>query len=175
MNWLDLSRPFETVTTDNSIQTHMDTGIVGSTPPITEFIRPGVLLDVRAQAETGSIGLAGVDLSSITAGCAVVFRTGWERYFGDAKYTACPDIEYELVDALIDRGAKLLMVDSPGVHGGAHSDRHSQMDLHIVARGSIAVEHLCNVGRLPETFTLYCFPLSVTGANWLTARVLASW
>jgi len=175
MNWLDLSRPFVTVTTDNSMQTHMDIGIVGSSPAIAEFIRPGVLLDLRAQAETGRIGLAEIGLSSITEGCAVVLRTGWEQYFGEAKYTACPDIEYELVDALIDRGAKLLMVDSPGVYGGARSDRHSQMDLHIVARGSIAVEHLCNVGRLPETFTLYCFPLSVTGANWLPARVLASW
>jgi kynurenine formamidase len=49
------------------------------------------------------------------------------------------------------------------------------MDLHVVDRGAIAVENLCNVKRLPLTFTLYCFPLNVRDQNWLLARVVASW
>lgn len=67
------------------------------------------------------------------------------------------------------------MVDSPGLYGGARSDCHSEMDLHVVDRGAIAVENLCNVKRLPLTFTLYCFPLQVRDQNWLLARVVASW
>lgn len=67
------------------------------------------------------------------------------------------------------------MVDSPGLYGGARSDCHSEMDLHVVDRGAIAVENLCNVKRLPLTFTLYCFPLNVRDQNWLPARVVASW
>jgi kynurenine formamidase len=175
MQWLDLTRPIEAPTTDNSGQTHMDIGVIGNHPPLDELIRPGVCLDVRAQAATGTIELDGVDLTAVTEGCAVVFNTGWAQHFGTPTYTACPDIQYELVDALLDRGAKLLMVDSPGVYGGARSERHSAMDLHIVDRGAIAVEHLCNVDHLPTTFTLYCFPLHVTGQNWLPARVVASW
>lgn len=175
MHWLDLTRPIESPTPDNSIQTHMDIGYLGRAPAISEFIRPGVLLDVQEQAKTGAIGLPGVELGAVVEGSAVVFNTGWEGFFGTPTYEACPDIGYDLIDALIDRGAKLLMVDSPGICGGARSEQHSAMDLHIVDRGAIAVEHLCNVDQLPNAFTLYCFPLKVTGRNWLPARVVAAW
>ena len=180
MNWLDLSRAWPKGATSNLGRTHMDIGYADNHPGVEQFVMPGVKLDVRVPAAAEHIGLGDVDpespaLSSASEGRAVIFDTGWEAYAGSPQYDRCPDIDYDLVDALIDRGAKLLMVDSPGLYGGARSDRHSEMDLHVVNRGAIAVENLCNVERLPFTFTLYCFPLNVRDQNWLPARVVASW
>jgi kynurenine formamidase len=180
MNWLDLSRPWSKGMASNLGQTHMDIGYRDNHPALETFVMPGVLLDVRTPASTGRIGLDAVDLDagvfpSGSGGRAVVFDTGWVQFYGTPKYDRCPDIDYDLIDALIDRDVKLMMVDSPGLYGGARSESHSKMDLHVVDRGAIAVENLCNVDRLPDTFTLYCFPLNVKDQNWLPARVVASW
>lgn len=180
MDWLDLSRPWPRGAIGNLGKTHMDIGYADNHPKLKHFILPGVMLDVRVAAATGHVGLEDVDVdgpafSAVSERCAVVFNTGWEQYFDEPRYDRCPDLDYDLIDALIDRGAKLLLVDSPGLYGGARSKSHSEMDFHVVDREAIAVENLCNVDRLPLTFTLYCFPLNVEDQNWLPARVVASW
>jgi kynurenine formamidase len=180
MNWLDLSRPWPKGALSNLGQTHLDIGYKDNHPKLGSLMMPGRVFDVRTPAAAGHVGLEDVDLDACafspgSEGVAVIFDTGWEKFYGSPEYDRCPDIDYDLVDALIDRGAKLLMVDSPGLYGGARSPSHSKMDLHIVDRGSIAVENLCNVDRLPDTFTLYCFPLNVLDQNWLPARIVASW
>ncbi len=180
MHWLDLSRTWAKGVTSNLGMTHMDIGYADNHPDLAQFVLPGVILDVRAPAASGHVGLEDVDVkgpafSGVSRHSAVVFNTGWEQSFGSPAYDRCPDLDYDLIDALIDRGAKLLLVDSPGLYGGARSEVHSKMDLYVVDRGAIAVENLCNVDHLPVTFTLYCFPLNVEGQNWLPARVVASW
>ena len=175
MNWLDLSREFDKISTDNNIQTHMDIGYKDNIPSVDKFVLPGTIIDLREKAVSGEIGPETIDLSKVSPDCAVVLRTGWEEYFGEEKYVDSPDINYDLVDKLIDKGAKLLLVDSPGIYGGARGEEHNEMDLHIVSRGAVAVEHLCNLNKLPQKFTIYCFPLNVRQLNWLPARVVASW
>jgi arylformamidase len=167
----DLSRPFDMLPPTNGIQTHMDMVYMGNLPPVQGFVRPGVLVDVRGYLASGAFP----DLSAISDGCAVVLRTGWEDRFGTDDYDPCPDLGYLLIDALLDRGAKLLLVDSPGLQGGARGEEHNRMDTHVVERGGVAVEHLCNLEGLPQFFTLYCFPLAVQQLNWLPARVVAGY
>ena len=167
----DISRPLDVFPPSNGVQTHMDIVFVGNLPPVEGFVRPGVLLDVREFLSSGALP----ELSAVAQGCAVVLRTGWEERFGTDDYDRCPDLGYELIDALLERGAKLLLVDSPGLQGGARGETHNRMDTHVVERGAVAVEHLCNLEGLPQRFTLYCFPMAVQQLNWLPARVVAGY
>lgn len=153
----------------------MDIYRVGNHPPFEYLVVDAAVLDLRAAIRENRVGLADVDIAGVVGRRAVVLRTGWEQHFGSDRYAACPDVEYDLVDALLDGEVRLLLVDSPGVFGGAKGPNHAEMDGHIVSRGGFAVEHLCNLEGLPPEFALYCVPLNVIDRNALPARVFASW
>jgi kynurenine formamidase len=109
--------------------------------------------------------------------CRVARRSlagGWDAHRGTPEYDDSPSASWELVRAIVERGASLVLVDSPGVRGGAGDPEHNRMDKYPADEEAYAVENLVNVGRIQAAkFRLFCFPLHLAAMNTAPCRVVA--
>ena len=68
----------------------------------------------------------------------------------------------------------MVLVDSPGVFGGAKGPEHNAMDRYLADHEAYAVENLVNVDRISGSrCRLYCFPIHMAGLNVAPCRVVA--
>jgi arylformamidase len=77
-----------------------------------EVILPGVALNVRGQGAVQGVCKDAIHDSLDLKGKAVLFNFGWDKYCGEEQYYYYPYIMEETVEFLIDRGAKLVGVDT---------------------------------------------------------------
>jgi arylformamidase len=122
---------------------------------VRSAIRPGVLkgLDYR--------------------GKAVLFHSGWSRFWGRDEYFAHPYLTKETADALVDGGAKLAGVDWLVIDDTANPRR----PVHVTLLGNdvLIVENLTGLEALPENgFTFFAVPVKVRGAAAFPVRAYAS-
>jgi arylformamidase len=84
-------------------------------------------------------------------GKAVLLHTGWDVHFGTAAYAfGAPYLSSEGVDYLIDAGVVLVGIDSLNIdntEGTGERPAHTR----LLAAGIHIVEHLTNLGALPES------------------------
>ena len=169
---IDLTAPMEKYGVSPDI-THMDLYYVGETAPLSALVTECVLINLTQGAET-------VELDSLPAlklvqkGMSVILKTGWEQYRGTEKYADSPWVDKRLIEWLVNKGVCLVLIDSPGVFGGTGGAEHNQIDQYLADHHAYAVENLVNVGLIKETeFTLYCFPIAMSGQNNAPCRVVA--
>lgn len=112
---------------------------------------PAVVLDVRGQTE-----IRGEVVPDAVAGCAVLFRTGWDSHWETQRYGSPehPHLSPAAADRLVEAGAVLVGVDSVNVDGTVDGARpiHST----LLAGGVLIVENLTGLDQLPArgaTFT----------------------
>ena len=176
MRFVDLTRPFPAEPEQPHPMTHVDLFYARQTLPLSFFVSPCVMLDAR-RATGGLITTQDVgSVADIQAGDAVVIRTGWEARALSKEYEQSPSVSRELLDRLLQKKVRLILVDSPGVAGGAAGELHNETDQYIVDRGAFPVENLTNLAALEGAgrFTLYCFPLPLEGKNALPVRAVAA-
>lgn len=132
---------------------------------------PGVVVDAAGgPAGIGPAALDGVAL----AGTAVLFRTGWDRYWGRDRYGE-PDHPYlatETAERLAAAGAAVVGIDSVNIDGTRTGER--PVHTALLAAGVPIVEHLCNlaaIGRRP--FRFFAVPPAVAGMGTFPVRALA--
>jgi kynurenine formamidase len=102
----------------------------------------------RSDAQPAGIEHDALPATSI-AGHAVLFHTGWDRHWGtDAYGTGAPFLSADLVAALVERGVALAGIDSVNIDDVTDGSRpaHSR----LLGNGIAIVEHLTNLGELPE-------------------------
>ncbi len=84
-------------------------------------------------------------------GKAVLLHTGWDRHFGTPEYAVDPTfLSPEGVDHLVEQGAALVGIDSINIDlmvPGGDRPAHTR----FLAAGIHVVEHLTNLGELPES------------------------
>jgi kynurenine formamidase len=170
---LDLTAPMEKYRDPPDI-THMDLYYPGHLPSDASLITDCVLIDLAGGAEN-------VDLKALPAlglvekGNSVILRTGWEEFRGTPKYADSPSVDQGLIQCLVEKGVVLVLIDSPGVCGGAKGPEHNAMDKYLADHRAYAVENLVNVGKITRPrFGLYCFPLPMTALNSAPCRVVAN-
>lgn len=169
---VDLTAPIEVLGETPDI-THIDLYYQGRRAPDSYLVTDCVLIDLTADAETVDLDALG-ELPLIRAGRSVILRTGWERYRGSPKYAESPSVDRGLLDRLVSLGVSLILVDSPGVYGGARGSAHNEVDKYLADHEAYAVENLVNVAGLPRTpFRLYCFPVYARSRNNAPCRVVA--
>jgi len=154
--------------------THMDLFYMGWASPLESLVTRCVVLDLEnGSLSTKTDSLPGLDM--LSAGWSVILRTGWEQYRGTPQYAMSPSTDKWLLERLIEKKVCLVMVDSPGVFGGASGPEHNDMDKKLAEAGAFAVENLVGVSILPTgiPFTLYCFPLQMTELNNAPCRIVA--
>lgn len=169
---IDLTAPVEILGETPNI-THLDLFYPGRRAPDASLVTDCVVIDLTDGAETVDTD-ALHELSLVRTGRSVILRTGWERYRGSPKYDESPSVDHALLDRLVALGVSLILVDSPGVYGGARGAEHNQVDKYLADHEAYAVENLVNVGGLPTTpFRLYCFPIYSARRNNAPCRVVA--
>ncbi|GIV90574.1 MAG: cyclase [Chloroflexus sp.] len=146
-------------------------GIDDITPD--RLIGPGIVIDVggySANAELGPSVLTGYE---VRPGMAVLFRTGWEVYWGSDDYAHHPYIGAALAEALVQREVRLVGIDAFSVDSTVAGGDAAHT---VLLRNNILiVENLCHLANLElgVVYTVACFPLLIVGGDGAPARVLA--
>ena len=161
--------------------------------PLERLIAPGVVIDVREQADAHrNYRLTRADVEAferahgrIAPGTIVLVRTGWsrfwpdrERYLGDATLGAdarlsFPGLGEEATRLLVEeRRAALLGIDTASIDYGPSTD----FIAHRIgaAQGVPNLENLTNLDRLPPRgATVIALPTKIEGGSGGPVRVIA--
>jgi len=172
--FIDLTSPLERYPASNSLMTHIDLYYNGKEMPHSSLVTRCVLLDASDEkGEAITIETVG-GIEDVQNHNSVIIRTGWEKYKSTPRYDQCPELDEKLVEALVKKGVCLILIDSPGVRGGARGEEHNITDKYLADNNAFAVENLVNTDKLyKQEFTLYCFPLQMSEQNWAPCRVVA--
>lgn len=151
--------------------------------PIERFVGHGVLIDAIGCCENGVIGTEGPRRCAalIEKGDFVIFRTGWDRHYGAAKYLRHPFLSADCARLLVDLGVSLVGIDALNVDPSsadadsadpAAKSKYQQEDygypVHDILLGNdiLIVENLCNLGAIEKARGLFSFlPLKLKGSD----------
>lgn len=138
---------------------------------LDQLVLPGVVVDctsVTARQPIGPDALAGVEV----ADKAVLFNTGWSRYWGQPEYFDFPFLTGETAVALRERGAKLAGVDFLVIDDTTNPRRPVHVTL--LNADILIVENLTNLISLPRGgFMFHAAPVKVAGAAAFPVRAYA--
>ena len=160
--------------------------------PAERFVRPGVVIDVRVQAEKDAdYRLALDDVKAweqrngpVPEGVIVLLRTGWssrwpdrKRYFGDdtpgdASKLHFPSYGAAAAQYLVARRVAALGVDTPSIDHGPSQD----FEVHQIAAGAnvLGLENLTALEALPERGAwIVALPMKIAAGSGGPARVIA--
>lgn len=138
---------------------------------LEQLILPGAVVDCRGLAAYEPIEphvLDGVDIT----GKAVLFHTGWSRYWGQPEYYQYPYLTGATAEALVAGGAKLVGMD----YLAADDIRNPRRPVHVTLLGHdiLIVENLTNLAVLPVSgFIFHAVPAKVQGAAAFPIRAYA--
>ncbi|MFB1296800.1 cyclase family protein [Mycobacterium sp. pW049] len=107
-------------------------------------------------------------------GCAVLLHTGWDRHFGSEAYgSGAPFVTAEAAQYLADAGAVLVGIDSVNIDDTESGGRRPVHTL-LLGAGVHIVEHLTNLGALPETGARFtAAPPAIEGFGTFPVRAFA--
>ena len=126
----------------------------------------GIVIDAGAQR---AIGRSDREVR----GRAVLFRTGWDRHWHTDRYGKdAPFVTRDAAGWLAASGAALVGIDSVNIDDTADGSRPAHTLL--LEAGIPIVEHLCNLGSLPERgFRFHAAPPLVRGMGTFPVRAYA--
>jgi kynurenine formamidase len=107
-------------------------------------------------------------------GCAVLLHTGWDRHFGTPAYASgAPFLSAAGAEHLLGQGVTIVGIDSLNIddtESGGERPAHSA----LLAAGIHVVEHLTNLGELPESGSRFtAVPPKVAGFGTFPVRAFA--
>ena len=106
-------------------------------------------------------------------GRAVLVHTGWDRHWGsDAYFDDHPFLTAEAAQLLVNRGARLVGIDSHNIDDTRTKGRpvHST----LLGAGVLICEHMTNLGALPdEGFDFTAAPPKIAGMGTFPVRAFA--
>src|SRR5262245_38768584 len=132
---------------------------------------PGVV--VRAAGRPGrainASAFAGLDVR----GKAVLLHTGWDIHWRTERYfEGHPFLSRDGAEWLASHGATLVGIDSLNIDDTA--DPHRSAHSILLGRDIPVVEHLCGLGRLPDSgFHFFAVPVKVRGMGTFPIRAFA--
>ena len=153
--------------------THFD--VMEQEFPLEYTEREGIVFDVSGVTDR-EIALSDIEIDRVGKGMFVAFYTGFvERvgYGGEGYFKLHPQLAYELIDALVDRGVSIIALDFAGVRRGKE---HTPMDRYCAERGTFVVENLCGLKTVLDAggrFIAHTYPMNCIGISGLPCRVLA--
>ena len=139
---------------------------------LDEVILPGVVVHVADAAANRAVTLVQCDLPVDLAGKAVLFRFDWDRHWGTDAYEAYPFIGADVILVLIERGAKLVGMDT--FNADDRTDPRRPVHTELLSRDILIVENLRNLAALPRHgFRFFAVPIKARGAAAMTVRAFA--
>lgn len=158
--------------------------------PVQRFVGDGFLIDVSGKSDRDLIEPGDVERykDEITQGNFVIFRTGWDKYFGTPKYYLHPYLSAEGARLLVNMGVSLVGVDAlnidPTYYGSTDSDPSAKVlpdeekygyPVHDILLGSniLIVENLCNLDKIKQLKGVYSFlPLKLKDSDGSPIRAV---
>ncbi len=103
----------------------------------------------------------------------MLVHTNWDRHWGTEQYfEGHPFLTREAAEHLRDSGAALVGIDSYNIDDTR--DRTRPAHSVLLGAGIPIVEHLCNLGSLPdEGFEFFAIPVKVKGMGTFPVRAFA--
>ena len=159
--------------------------------PVQRFIGNGILIDVSEKSERELI--EGHDIepytSEIEKGEFVIFRTGWDKYFGTPKCLQHPILSPDCASFLLKLGVSLVGTDAinvdPTYSGEAtdfdpkakdkEDDEGYSYPVHDILLGNniLIVENLCNLDKIKQIKGVYSFlPLKLKDSDGSPIRAI---
>jgi arylformamidase len=105
---------------------------------------------------------------------AVLFHTGWDQHWRTEAYSdgTHPFVTADAAEYLAEQGAALVGIDSFNIDDTADASRPAHSIL--LGRGIPIVEHLCNLGALPDSgFKFFAVPVKVKAFGTFPVRAFA--
>jgi kynurenine formamidase len=161
--------------------------------PLAQTIGPGVVVDVRRQAEADRDYLVKVnDIQSwekrygkLPKGAIVLMYTGWGKYWGDRKrYFGTdepgndrdlhfPGFAKETAEFLVkQRGVKAVGIDTPSIDHGPSRDFLAHQ---VFGAANVPTfENVASLDKLPaKGATVFAIPMKIKGGSGAPLRILA--
>ena len=143
---------------------------------LDRFHGPAVLVDLAAGSHLEAKTPITVELfqrhaDKFQPGAKVIYRTGWDRMFGQPEFFAdFPTLTLEAAKWIADKRIGLLGMDTPTPSADWLQCHHI-----LLAKGieMVIVEGLRNLEQLPEQFTFIGFPLNIKGRDGSPIRAVA--
>jgi arylformamidase len=158
--------------------------------PVQRFIGNGILIDVSGKSDRGLIDSTDLksSASEINNGDFVILKTGWDRYFGTAKYYLHPYLSADGARLLVKKGVSLVGVDALNVDPTyyANKDSYSAVkdlpdeasygypvhDL-LLSNNVLIVENLCCLDKINAVKGIYSFlPLKLKDSDGSPIRAV---
>jgi kynurenine formamidase len=160
--------------------------------PLEQLIAPGVVVDIAKQCETDPDYLLSADdleahereQGAIAPGSIVLVRTGWGRFWPDAKQylgsdtpgdTAnlrFPGVSPEAARLLAQRRVALVGIDTASIDRGASRDFQAHQIFGAANIGGL--ENVANLDQLPaQGFTIIALPMKIGAGSGAPCRVVA--
>jgi kynurenine formamidase len=131
-------------------------------------------LVIRKQ-ESSDRDITANDLAGVAVkGKAVLFHTGWDRHWRTEAYSdgTHPFVTADAAKYLAEHGAALVGIDSFNIDDTEDASRPAHSIL--LAGGIPVVEHLCNLGALPDNgFKFFAVPVKVKAFGTFPVRAFA--
>jgi arylformamidase len=144
--------------------------------PLTRFFGPAALIDLAPGSVLPAKTLITLEMllphaEKFQVGAKVIYRTGWDRYFGTpASFWDVPSLTLDAARWIADRRIDLLGMDTL-----TPSEDYEPVHLELLKSGAevVLVEGLANLDQLPERFTFAGFPLNIQGCDGSPIRAVA--
>lgn len=147
--------------------------------PLSRFIGPGVIADVRGLAPREPItrGHLASALAAVQPGTIVLLHTGWSRHFGTRAYFEHPYLDADACRALLDSDVRTIGIDAINLdetpdetHPGVGFPVH-----HLIAQAAgVICENLTNLAAVPSaTPTVSLLPIAFVGTDGAPVRAVA--
>ena len=160
--------------------------------PVEQLIGPAVVIDITAQCGADPdyrLSVADVENHErqhgpIQAGAIVLIRTGWSRFWPDAKtYLGSdvpgdttnlhfPGVSPEAAEALVQKGVAVVGIDTASIDHGPTRDFRAHQ---VFAGAQVAcLENVARLEELPMTGALVmALPMKIGGGSGAPCRIVA--
>ena len=157
---------------------------------VEQFIGEGVLIDVSNKSDREMIEIKDVQpyTRKIRKRDFVIFRTGWDKYFGTPTWYEHPFLSADCAEFLCDLHVALVGTDAmnpdatfvnatgPGTAGAdSGTDEDDSYPVHHILLNSniLIVENLCNLNRIKQVRGTYSFlPLKIKDSDGSPIRAV---
>lgn len=141
--------------------------------PADRFLGPGVLIDVSDKKSQEPITTDDIrsQMSIINPGDFIIFRTGWDIFFGDDRYLDHPYLSPELARRLLEMKVSLVGIDALNVDP-THQEVYPVHDI-LLGNDILIVENICNLQAISQVRGYYSFlPLKLENSDGSPVRAV---
>jgi arylformamidase len=136
-----------------------------------QCVLSGTVVDVRGKGPGEPIGVADLPETSLCGG-AVLFLTGWDRYWKQPAYQQHPFLSAEAVEVMVERAPSLVGIDVLNIDDPRDNARPAHTKL--LEQDILIVENLRGLGSLlGHSFLFVAAPARVRGAAAFPVRAFA--